>query len=1068
MTNNYTVYHLHSDLSNGVTNIDSVTKYHEYIEKAKECGMTALGFSEHGNVFEWWHKKKSIEGAGMKYIHASEFYVTETLDEKIRDNYHIILIAKNGDGMRELNRLATTSFNRDDNHFYYVPRISIDELISTSSNIIMTTACLGGILHKGNEDIKDKFLEFCTANKDRCFLEIQHHCVQDQIDYNKYLLGISKRYDIPLIAGTDTHALNETHLSGRKVLQQGKGVHFKDEEEWDLAFKTYDQLCKCYELQNSVPKKDYLQAIENTNLIADMVEEFQVDTGFKYPKIYDNPEDTFKQKIRNALSNHKYAKERHGKQIEEVLNTEYEVYKKTQSIDFLLLQNYIREWEAKNGIRCGYSRGSVSGSMIAYILGITEMDSLKFDLNFFRFQNPDRVTVCDIDTDYGGQDRDKVKEFILKDRMNLEKLHTSEIITFNTIALRGAIRDIGRALEIPLEIVDEISKSSDDDNAITRYRKKYPELFKYADIVNGTIVSVGSHPAGVLISELDLSEEIGLCTTKGSQYPVSMLNMNELDDLKFVKLDILGLDNIEVINQTCDMVGIDRLNPDNVDLEDKNVWESIRDNTTMIFQWESDFAQTYIRKFMSKETIDKVKNRIPNFSMLKWLSFGNGLLRPACASYRNEVAEGRFNDTGLEELNIHLSKTMGYVTMQEDIMQFLVEFCGYSQAESDTVRRNIAKKSETESLLPEIEKRFISHTSKRYNVEKDKCKEIIKPFLNVVLDAVDYAFSWNHSDSYSCIGYICGYLRYYYPLEFLTCALNTFADNEDKSRAILAYAENVGIKIVSAKFGQSQADYIPNKKENVIYRGLSSVKFLNRRVSEELYELRNNTYSSFSELLVDIKNKTTANSRQIKILIMIDYFREFGNSKELSRIYDIVETLKFGCAARIGKDKITNEETVYTRKKLLITDIFPFEKHCRGRNKDGSVSESYTIENMNGLLSDLEDYILSLGLEDVDLRLKIASQQEYMGYVDLTTGQESDRRKLLITDIFPLKDKRTRKPWAWVALTQSLGTGKKSRLTIMSRVYDRQPIKKHDIIYASNVYKDKNDYWHIGDYEIVV
>lgn len=1056
MANNYTIYHLHSDLSNGVTNIDSVTKYHEYIERAKECGMTALGFSEHGNVFEWWHKKKGIESAGMKYIHASEFYVTETLDEKIRDNYHVVLIAKNGEGMRELNRLATASFNRDDNHFYYVPRISIDELTATSNNIIVTTACLGGIFNKGNEDIKDKFLEFCIANKDRCFLEIQHHCAQEQIDYNKYLLGLNERYGVPLVAGTDTHALNETHLSGRKMLQKSKRVYFEGEDELDLVFKTYEQLCECYRVQKSIPEKHYLQAIENTNLISDMIEEFEVDTGFKYPKIYDNPEETFKQKIRDALDKHEYAKKRHGERIKEVLNTEYEVYKKTQSIDFMLLQNYIREWEAENGIR-GFSRGSVSGSMIAYLLGITEMDSLRFDLNFFRFQNPDRVTVCDIDTDYGGRDRDKVKEFILKDKMGLEKLHTSEIITFNTIALRGSIRNIGRALDMPLDVVDEISKSSEDDNAITRYRKKYPELFKYVDIVNGVIDSVGSHAAGVVISELDISEEIGLCTTKGSQYPVSMLNMNELDDLKFVKLDILGSKNIRVINDTCDMAGIERLNPDNVDLEDENVWKSIRDDTTMIFQWESDFAQTYIRKFLSDDTINKVKDRIPDFSMFKWLSFGNGLLRPACASYRNEVAEGRFNDTGLDELNVHLSKTMGYVTMQEDIMQFLVKFCGYSQAESDTVRRNIAKKSETESLLPEIERRFISHTSEKYGVEKDKCKEIIKPFLNVVLDAVDYAFSWNHSDGYSCIGYICGYLRYYYPLEFSTCALNTFANDENKTRAILAYVGKIGAEIVPAKFGRSQADYIPNKEENVIYRGLSSVKYMNRKVSEELYDLRNNTYSSFSELLVDIQNKTSANSRQIKILIMIDYFREFGNSRELNRIYDMVETLKFGNATRISKDKITNEDVIHI-----------FEKHCRGKNKDGSTSKSYTVENMEGLLSDLEDYVLSLDLEDVNLRLKMTSQQEYMGYVDLTTGKEEDRRKLLITDIFPLKDKRTGKPWARVALTQSLGTGKKSRLTIMSRVYDKRPIKKHDIIYASNVYKDRNNYWHIGDYDIVI
>ena len=178
MIDNYTIYHLHSDLSNGVTNIDSVTKFNDYIAEAQKNGMNALAFSEHGNIFEWWHKKCAIENAKMKYIHSAEVYLTETLDEKIRDNYHCILIAKNYDGFKELNKLLTYSFRRDDNHFYYVPRISFEELFNTSDNIILTTACLGGVLFKGTDTAKQKFLDFCIKNKDRCFLEIQHHLEQ--------------------------------------------------------------------------------------------------------------------------------------------------------------------------------------------------------------------------------------------------------------------------------------------------------------------------------------------------------------------------------------------------------------------------------------------------------------------------------------------------------------------------------------------------------------------------------------------------------------------------------------------------------------------------------------------------------------------------------------------------------------------------------------------------------------------------------------------------------------------------------------------------------------------------
>lgn len=554
------VYHLHSDLSNGVTNIDSVTKYKEYVDKAKECGMMAMAFSEHGSIFEWWHKKCAIEAAGMKYIHAVEAYLTETLDEKIRDNYHCVLIARNFEGFKELNRLVSRSFNRKDNHFYYAPRISFDELFSTSDNIIVTTACVGGVLCKGDENAKNKFLKFIEKNKHRCFFEIGHHIDDKQVEYNRYLKRLSNEYGVPLIAGTDTHVLNETHEKGRLILQQAKNIRFDGEDKWDLKFHSYSELVTEYRRQGSLPEDVYLQAIENTNVLADMVENFTIDTSTKYPRIYNDPVETFKKKIESARCRNRYVKDRHtNESLDRVTDEELAVYEKTGSIDFMLLQTYLREWEEENGIQCGYGRGSVSGSMIAYLLGITKMDSMRFGLNFFRFMNPSRVTNADIDTDYAGVDREKVKEFILRDHMNLKQIRSSEIITFNTIALKGAIRDVCRALyapnadgvcnsKIPKKFADSpkpyiaISNyiSENLDTYEDRMRKEFPEVFSYADIVNGTIVSIGTHPSGCLVSDLDIDEEIGLCSVSTSDYPVSMINMKELDDLFYVKLDILG------------------------------------------------------------------------------------------------------------------------------------------------------------------------------------------------------------------------------------------------------------------------------------------------------------------------------------------------------------------------------------------------------------------------------------------------------------------------------------------------------------------------------------------------
>ena len=389
---NYTVLHCHSDMSNGTTNIDSVTKYQEYVNRAQELGMIALAISEHGSVFDWHGKKEAIEKAGMKYIHASEFYITEKIDVdengtpiKLRDNWHCLLIARNFEGVKEINRLASKSFNRKDGHYYYAPRIEFSDLLSTSNNVIISSACLGGILNRASEEIQKRFLDFMAKNKDRCFLEIQHHDILDQKTYNKKLYEFSRKYGLQLVACTDTHSLNEEHAEGRKILQLSKSIRFDDEEGWDLTFKSYDELCEAYEKQGVLPKEVYLEALENTNKIADMVEPFEVDRQTKYPHIYDDPDKTFKTKINEAYKNHKYLKSRYpSSQVIKQIKEEYEVYKKVGAIDFMLLETYLREWEKENDIQCGYGRGSVSGSLIAYALGITQMDSLKFDLNFFR------------------------------------------------------------------------------------------------------------------------------------------------------------------------------------------------------------------------------------------------------------------------------------------------------------------------------------------------------------------------------------------------------------------------------------------------------------------------------------------------------------------------------------------------------------------------------------------------------------------------------------------------------------------------------------------------------------
>lgn len=905
MKDNYVVYHLHSDLSNGITNVDSVTKYKEYVDRAASLGMKAMAFSEHGCIFEWVHKKEYIEQAGMKYIHAIEAYLTEdtNTEDKHRDNYHCVLIAKNYDGVKELNKMVSKSFNRNDYHFYYMPRITFEELFNTSDNIIMTTACIGGVLNKGNDKTKQRFMKFLIANKNRCYLEVQHHNCDAQASYNKVLYAISQKTGIPMIAGTDTHCLNEEHVEGRKILQKAKNVFFSDEDGWDLTFKTYDELIDAYKNQDALPEDIYMQAIENTNAMADRIEEFNLDYSHKYPKLYSDSETVLKKKIVKGIKDRGVDKYNNFDEYKKKIKYELETYKHNGAIDFLLLEEDYKTALKKQGVSYGYSRGSVSGSIIAYLLGITEVDSIKYNLNFERFMNKERVSLADVDTDWSKKDRYKVREYLF----NKKGLYCCDIVTFNTIALKGAIKDVGRALDLTVDETQTISNAvyqdeNKKDCIDDFYINKYSELFKYVDIVKGTIVSIGNHPAGLVVSPYPVDEWFGLCSTKSNENMISQINMKEIDSLQFVKLDVLGLDCVGLINETCDLAGIPRITPDNISFDDMKVWNEIREDNTMIFQFESDYAGDYLGRVLSDNVVLKIKEKNPNFSYIDLMSMANGAIRPAGASYREELAEGKYRDNGHEALNEFLAPTLGYLVYQEQIIEFLHSFCGYTMGEADVVRRGFAKKTGTDKFIPKIKEGFIKTMKEKYGVGKEESEKLIENFIQVIIDASSYLFSNNHATPYSFLGYVVGYLRCYYKLETVTTALNIYAEDKDKCLEILAYAKRNKIAIQPIKFGKSGAEYTMDKKTNSIYKGIASVKFCNIQIADELMELSNNKYTNFVDLLKDIKEKTSLNSRQLNILTGLNFFSDFGKNQYLLNVIDIYD--KFGSVKIIAKKKM--------------------------------------------------------------------------------------------------------------------------------------------------------------------
>ena len=537
---NYIAYHIHSDLSNANGFADSCSKFKEYIKLAKKQNMKAIAFSEHGNIYDWIKKKQECDKAGIKYIHGVELYLCDKLSDDDRGG-HIGLYAKNWDGVLELNKLlsiATSKGINEDNsdrHMYYNPRISLEELMNTSSNIIITTACLASPLNRWtrieyeNRDAFNKLIDFLTENKDRCFLEIQYHNSQSQIEYNRTLHFISMKTGIPLIAGTDTHSSNDYKAECRKILQKYKDSYYGEEDAFDLTWKTYDELVDAFEKQGAFSSDIYLDAIQNTNVFADMVEDFTLDRAFKYPTLYgDNVREQWKnliyskfeeKKSKNALITaqkiiNKYKEwEQSGfsedykpfsdEQYKEALTStdedyykkyklkiaeEFQVMSKLGMESFMMFMSELVNWCNDNNIPYGTGRGSVCGSTIAYITDITDVDPSMWGTVFSRFCNEDRVSLGDIDIDFSPEDRERVYEYIIN-RFTPEK--TAYIVAFSTLQDRGCIDTLAGGLGYEnLNKVKEIKDKFDD--YFTAYSKLIQEEVNSEDLVEEGIIDSGS------------------------------------------------------------------------------------------------------------------------------------------------------------------------------------------------------------------------------------------------------------------------------------------------------------------------------------------------------------------------------------------------------------------------------------------------------------------------------------------------------------------------------------------------------------------------------------------------
>ncbi len=1077
---------------------------------------------------------------GLKYLHGVEVYLTAALEPKQRDNYHTILIAKNFEGVKEINTLVDLSTQSD--HMYYKPRITFDEFFNISDNVIKISACLASPLSKypnfigklvdekiveleknketeanklyaelNSEAAKEAwiedfaaiyntsyeiYVEQCIEKSNNAFdlqieeakselenakivydklmktydyYEIQPHVKSmDQIRYNKMLYEASKKYNKPLIAGTDTHSIDSYKAECRSVLQKAKHIEFSNEDEFDLTYKSYDELVDMFRQQGSLPMDVVLEAIENTNRMADSVTDYELDTAFKYPILYDNEEEVFVERI-YRMYHEKLDKGiiQPDPRYEENIKEELRVFKKIGMVGFMLFMSELVCWCWDNGIPIGFCRGSVGGSTIAYLTDIIDVNPVVWNTVFSRFANEDRKEIGDIDLDIAPSQRHLVYEHIIE-KFGADK--TAYVLAIGTISDKGTIDEIGRALNMPLGDVKQVkaqyslftdgitdcndkikkiesidgyennekclkdleelkSKLEYNEKSLKDLKEKqYPKLFYYFDGLVGTAISQSMHPAGIIVSPVTLPDNYGTFWSKDGKRILS-INMEEIHEVSLVKYDLLGLKNIEIIKDTCELAHIPYPKSHTVNWNDEKVWAHIADSPVGIFQFESKFAYDSMKKFECHCVND--------------LSLVNASIRPSGESYRDRLLAHEPNKNPSELIDKLLEGNHGYLVFQEDVIAFLQKICGMSGSDADNTRRAIARKQidRLQKALPQILEGYCKMSNKPRAVSEEEAKT----FLQIIEDASSYMFGFNHSTGYSMIGYMCAYLRYYYPREFITAYLNN-ANNEDDIMLGTELAKQLGITIHSIKFRHSTAKYSCDK--DGIYKGIASVKFLNEDAANDLYSIKDEKFNTFIDLLVRISD-LKVDSRKLEILIKLDFFEEFGGIRYLLTCSDLFS--KYYGKKQMKKDKA-----------LEYGLDFDVLRECSGKETQKTFMELDSVKLLNKLLQNIPN-------EKTDMRTKIAYQIENLGYVDIVDKKLAGYCVALDLNV----------DYSPRLKLYALANGNTIPVKISKKIFKQNPIRRGDIIKVTNQYKkqkmkkvdgewqetDEQEWW-VSEYQI--
>lgn len=1002
----YNNYHKHTHYSN-IRTLDCIVKPEEYCKRAQELGHITYFTGEHGfqgNIYEAY---TLCDKYGLKCVYSVEaYYVKDMFNKDDRRSFHIMLIAMTNNARKEINKILSKA-NVDG--FYYKPRIDLDCLLSLNPDeTIITTACIASPMFKDNWE-EDFFIPVYNHFKKNLYLEVQCHNDVKQIEYNKKILEVKEKYNVQLIHGNDSHYIKEEDSKYRDLFLKAKGIEYEEEDGFVLDYPNSDTIIKRYEQQGILNKEQVLEALNNT-LVFDDAEPIDLNKEFKIPKATNNDSnEVLKALIKEAWEKEcKNVPQERWPEYKEAIRYEVGMIEKCGMADYFILDHKIvnKATEEYDAVLTRTGRGSGVSFYVNYLLGLTAVDRLASPITLYptRFMSDTRIlesrSLPDIDLNWAD-----VAPVIQASKDILGDDGVYYMIAYKPLQESSAFRLWCKAHDYDINDYDDIAKNleSNIDNP------QWKDLIEQSKIFRGVIESVAPSPCSFLLLDKPISEEVGLLRVGGDKSFEMCCAMDgyQCDQWKYLKNDYLTVSVWDIIDRVYKLIGrpIDNIPTLLSNLDDK-VWDLYEKGlTTTINQADSDFAKPLLKRYKPK-------------SLAELSAFVAGI-RPGFASLLDNFLDRKPYSTGVEELDLVLEDSFHYMMYQESIMKFLV-WLGMEEKGTYDIIKKISKKKFKPDELAELHKQLEEGW-----VNKVGKIDGFKETWQVIEDAVRYSFNASHSLCVALDSLYGAYLKSHYPLEYFTVALSMYSGDMDRTSNLADELSYFGIKLNGIKFGKSSSDYTMDKATNSIYKGIASIKYCNDTIAEELLTISSRHYNSFIDLLEAINTETSVNSRQLDILIGLNFFSDYGKNKYLSQVVNVYN--KFANAKLINKkdlDKLSQEYGLS-------------EYHMQKYSGKETKSQWRELDNA-GLIAEL---CAKIPNKPMPLKEQIQFEKENLGYVDIKVNNAPSYYWICI-EMKTYNDKN--KPYLTL---RNLKSGETVRTRIkQGKTFKENPFNEFDIL----------------------